>query len=58
MLVSAYTGKADENMTFELSSNVCHFFIYSFLLEFLHATRPNVRYELDIRVKMSFFLIL
>jgi hypothetical protein len=37
-----------DQLTFELSSDVRHFLIYSFLLKFLDATRPNVCDELYI----------
>ena len=45
MLASAYKQK-DGKLTFELSSNVRHFLVYSLLLKFLDATRPNVGDEL------------
>jgi hypothetical protein len=45
MLASAYKQK-DSKLTLELSSNVCHFLVYSLLLKFLDATCPNVGDEL------------
>jgi hypothetical protein len=45
MLASAHKRK-DGKITFELSSNVRHFLVYSLLLKFLDTTRPNVGDEL------------